>query len=336
MRTTSLVLALACVVSFPAQIVAQEPREAFTRLALARGLTIELPANWVVLSENARITVRAFGEAVGGPQDLPSDLQFAANLYDDAGATLALMNVRYYPEMDLTQEDARAAGAAEVRDLDAALKESMETGLSNAGMQITAWHGTSTTTIAGLTAFVTEYERASLIGRQDFRARLVRVFAGDQSFTLTVSYASALGPVLRPITDRIINSLQLAGYAAEQPDLSAQWQAQQGAQTGERDSPLSLLYGEAWGLVLAVSLVLTWGIGLTPPLLIRHVGLKRPLGRAAALSIVVGLWILNVLIFTALGSRSHTALTLVGFVSYWILRREGRPEPPAEVTARKA
>lgn len=75
---------------------------------------------------------------------------------------------------------------------------------------------------------------------------------------------------------------------------------------------------------LIVSLLLTWGIGLTPPLVIRYAVLKRPLKRGQAIAVAAILWFCNLVIFIALGSQSqgHFALTLVAFVSYWVLRKK--------------
>ena len=74
---------------------------------------------------------------------------------------------------------------------------------------------------------------------------------------------------------------------------------------------------------LIFSLLLTWGIGLTPPLLIRYLLLKRPIGTGAACGICGAFWLFNLLLSTALGSKSktHGALVLVAMVSYWILRK---------------
>lgn len=71
-----------------------------------------------------------------------------------------------------------------------------------------------------------------------------------------------------------------------------------------------------------LSLFLTWGIGLTPPLLIRFAVLKRALAAGHAVATCAVLWVANLALFTVLGSqsKSHFALTLVAFVSYWILR----------------
>lgn len=77
------------------------------------------------------------------------------------------------------------------------------------------------------------------------------------------------------------------------------------------------------------SIILTWGWGLAVPLILRYAVLKRPLDKVIALFIAAGLWLLNIFIFTALGSQSktHVALFLVAAVSYWILTRKADPQP---------
>lgn len=83
------------------------------------------------------------------------------------------------------------------------------------------------------------------------------------------------------------------------------------------------LYGEQWGLVMLLSFLFTWSIGLLPPLLIRFAFTRRPIGKGWAIGTVAMLWAFNVVLFTALGSQSktHGALVLVAFVSYAILRK---------------
>ena len=80
------------------------------------------------------------------------------------------------------------------------------------------------------------------------------------------------------------------------------------------------------GLDLVLSFVLTWAVGLLPPILIRFVFMRRPIEKAWAIGVVFLLWLFNVIFFTALGSQSktHAALFLVSCVSYAILRRGGK------------
>lgn len=82
-----------------------------------------------------------------------------------------------------------------------------------------------------------------------------------------------------------------------------------------------------------INLVVTWGIGLLPPLAIRFLFLKRPLGKTPAMVISGIFWAVNVILFTALGSQRHGALVLVAYVSYLILRKEGKGERSASMTS---
>lgn len=74
---------------------------------------------------------------------------------------------------------------------------------------------------------------------------------------------------------------------------------------------------------IILSLILTWGVGLLPPVLIRYVFVKRPIAKWPSIGICAMFWFFNFILFTALGStsKSHGALVLVAMVSYWILGR---------------
>ena len=116
--------------------------------------------------------------------------------------------VRYYPDSEISQADARAAGQSEIRELDAALRDSMVKAGQINGFTVLAWNGTSKQVINGTTAFITDYKRSPLKNNGNFKVQLVRVFNGSKSFTLTVSYREDQDYFLRPICDRIISSLR--------------------------------------------------------------------------------------------------------------------------------
>jgi hypothetical protein len=86
--------------------------------------------------------------------------------------------------------------------------------------------------------------------------------------------------------------------------------------------------------MLLVSFALTWGIGLTPPLLVRYAIWRRPVAsKVAAAAIAGGLFFVNVVLFTMMGSTSktHGALMLVCWASYGILR-QGAARGPTKAT----
>ena len=85
-------------------------------------------------------------------------------------------------------------------------------------------------------------------------------------------------------------------------------------------------------VTIIFSIVLTWGIGLAPPLVIRYAVLKRPMEKWLAIGVCAFFWLLNIILFSALGSQSktHAALTFVAFVSYWLLRKKGTAKEQAK------
>jgi hypothetical protein len=303
-RTWALVPA-AVVLLYAATVVGAA--ENFVTVTLPKGVSIDLPKNWVVLSNHQRITLDTAVESrldLSGIEQDTSDLEFAANYYDGRGNTVGIVNLRYYPDLDLSQADARRATGQDVQELDAALKQNLLKGLEAFGMSITSWSGTIKTEINGVTSFITEYHRASIKTRGDFRVRLIRVFAEDRSVTVTISYLDSMAMILQPITDKIIASLTLSALPGSSYTMSD-------------------LYAGQWGLVLLLSAIATWGLGLAPPLLVRFALVRHPIGKGWAVCLVGLFWMLNIILFTALGSqsKSHGALALVALVSYAILRK---------------
>ncbi len=279
-----------------------------------------------MLSGNQRITLDSaveFGLDLSGIEQEESEMPFAANYYDDKGNTLGILNIRYYPQLDLTQADSQAATSQDVKELDAALKESILQSTKVFGMTVTSWSGTQKTIINGIAVFLTEYWRNSQKGSGEFRVRLVRVLSGNKSFTLTVSYHEAASFLLKPITDRIINSLNFKGVKKVSAIKTSPANAK-----SEESSIMADLYGEQWWLMLLLSFLFTWVIGILPPLLIRFVLMRRPIGKGWSIGVVALFWVFNIALFSALGSQSktHGALALVAFVSYVILRKGAKKQ----------
>lgn len=298
----------------------------FVKVSLPRGVSIEIPKNWIVLSGNQRITLDSAVESgldLSGIEQEESELPFAANYYDDKRNTLGILNIRYYPQLDIIQEDARTATLQDVEEIDSALKESILKSAKVFGMTVTSWSGTQKTIINGITVFLSEYRRTSQKGGGEFRVRLVRVLSGNKSFTLTVSYYEDASFLLKPITDKIINSLNL-----EWVKKISGIKTRSVNEKSEDSSIMADLYGEQWGLMLFLSFLLTWVVGLLPPVLIRFVFMRRPIGKGWAIGVVALFWVASIALFSALGSQSktHGALALVAFVSYAILRKGAKKQ----------
>ena len=88
---------------------------------------------------------------------------------------------------------------------------------------------------------------------------------------------------------------------------------------------------EIWEMtfpILIISFILTWVIGLSVPVLIRYVFLRRPINKFPAIVIVVILYFIQLFIYIVLSSKSNTHLVLffIAYVSYYILRKRNKGE----------
>jgi len=68
-----------------------------------------------------------------------------------------------------------------------------------------------------------------------------------------------------------------------------------------------------------ISIIITWSIGLSVPVLIRYV----PINKTPAIVIVVILYFIQLFIWIGLGStsKSHAVLFFIAYVSYYILNK---------------
>ena len=181
----------------------------FKTVNLPKGVSIDVPINWQVISDNQRITLDAYVESLFEPLD--SDLPFAANYYNDNGDVEALLNIRYYPWIELTQEDVFYATPDEIQYIDSILNENISISMKDIG-KLLSWNGTKKQNINGIVALITEYRRYLNTTKDEGRVRLVRVLNGNKSFTLTISYDDRLQHsfMLERITNRVIESLSVS------------------------------------------------------------------------------------------------------------------------------
>lgn len=179
----------------------------FVRVPLGNGASIEVPKNWVVLSGNRRTTIDTFVEAKGY-RLTESTLSFAANLYDDRGKHLALVNARFYPDNPITQAEARQVTSADLKEIDMKMQKATEAEANAMGFRILNWHASKMKVINGLYVLVHEHQDSGVGDAGVTRVRRLRVWRSPHSFTVTLSYRERESAMLLPIIDYMTNSLR--------------------------------------------------------------------------------------------------------------------------------
>lgn len=179
----------------------------FIRVPLGKGASIEVPKNWVVLSGNQRTTIDTFVEAKGYRQT-ESTLSFAANLYDDRGKTIALVNARFYPDNPITQAEARQVTSTDLKEIDVEMRKVAEAPLKALGVRMLNWYGSQMQVINGLYILVHEHQHSGAGDAGVTRVRGLRMWRSPRSFTVTLSYRERDATMLLPIIDYMTKSLR--------------------------------------------------------------------------------------------------------------------------------
>jgi len=98
------------------------------------------------------------------------------------------------------------------------------------------------------------------------------------------------------------------------------------------------LFGEQSGLTLLAPFLIDWLVGLTPPLLIRFVLMRRPIGIGWALVVAALFGILHYALVTAFGGESKTydTLVLIAIVSLLILTAGKKDYAPVVDQSKKS
>ena len=186
---------------------------AFFPVRLAERVVVELPADWTIVEGGPRGKGEVSVETRAGWQgevDAASALRFAADAYDGEGRVAARVAVRYHPWEKVAQQDVAEATEYEVQQIDKATREAVEKSVGKLGVSVVEWKGTAKRDFGGAAALVTEYRRSPYDGNGGFVVRMLRVFDGPRSFTVTVSYREADAARLAPVCDRILASLRRA------------------------------------------------------------------------------------------------------------------------------
>lgn len=178
----------------------------FVRVPISNGASIEVPKNWIVLSENKRITLATAVEAITNSGGRFA-VDFAANLYDENNKNLALVHIQPSSRTNLTQRQVKQLTSANLRELDTAAR-SIEAKINAHGMRIHNWYDHNVQIINGLYVIVNGYQfsGAGVMGAKNNRE--IYVGNGSRSFRVVFSYQESDKATLLPIINYMTSSIR--------------------------------------------------------------------------------------------------------------------------------
>ena len=98
-----------------------------------------------------------------------SELPFAANLYNSNNQTIGIMNIRVYPDMDVSQNEViNLFDTTVIKQFDEQLRNSISEGVKLGGGEVVEWYGTEKVMIKQKVYLLTKYKRRSVLDRNKY------------------------------------------------------------------------------------------------------------------------------------------------------------------------
>lgn len=183
-------------------------QSSFITLSLPKNVSIDVPKNWIVATENSRMTLEAFAESIGVQKD--GNLQFYAEAYDQNKTRVASVNLIYLPdEKPISQSTLRSFSQTEIANMLKGVKEVVSQAINKVGGKLLTWNKPKKVLINGVT--LVEFSYTVIVpssGEGVVKMKMLHMFAGTKSFKLTVGYAEDWAQIYEPIANHIINSLK--------------------------------------------------------------------------------------------------------------------------------
>lgn len=177
----------------------------FIRVPLEQGVSIEVPKNWILLSESNRMTIGTAMEAMGKrPLSL---ITFGANLLD-GDTTIASVNTQFYPNEKRTQNELQLLTSKNLKKIDLTVEQAGKQGYKDLGVRVTKCFRTRKKVINGIHTFIIGWQHTGVGDQGLMRIRSVRVWNGARSFAVTFTYRERQAMVLLPIIDYMTNSIR--------------------------------------------------------------------------------------------------------------------------------
>ncbi len=182
--------------------------EKIKKITLDDNVTFDLPANWVILEGGSRASMDGAVESAL-KRKAEGRTNFAANLYSQGGKVIAIVNLRFYPATKINQKDVMLFSREDISDIDQEIINEFSKVGAEAKLDFQPMPPTEKVEIGGVVVLKSKFKRKKQ-GTDEFTVQYsYRVLDGHDSFTLTVGYKESQEEILRPIVEKIAQSLRV-------------------------------------------------------------------------------------------------------------------------------
>ncbi len=183
----------------------------FTRLHLPEQISVEVPAHWKVLSQDARSNFSAAGNAlIEGLGETPTGTKkqtlLAVNATPEPRGAMVRLSVSKPP--DYTDEDLKGATPSDLKEVQVQLSELYRKLGAAGGPTILEVHPVTLATVGGRRALAISYRRMGGVGSSPWHVILYRVPVRDGLVEFTLSYRESDAFIWRPILEKVKRSIQ--------------------------------------------------------------------------------------------------------------------------------
>lgn len=183
---------------------------AYTKMDLLYGISIDVPAHWVILARETRKNIAASGEAVlsnaglEGPDGKKVTL-LAINAVPAPTGAMIRVSVMSPPEY--TQADLVAATPNDLREIRTQMLSMFKRAEKSGGVKIIDIAPVRVQAVAGKHAMVSSYSRESLVGGGPWSVTQYKIPTPERVVEITLSHRDSDAPLWRPILERIKRSI---------------------------------------------------------------------------------------------------------------------------------
>lgn len=294
---------------------------AFITMDLGGIATLAIPKSWTLTDAKISEHTNASSEAaarLGGLEINRGDnrVLVAANAFDSKGNVQATIRLSVSPAPGISQADMRELAALPNEDVQPLLKAQLmqvseallnAPGVKSLNVKLARINQNNSLVCMRVGS---EFERELQYGV--FVSDYWNCPLGNRAIKLSTSYKKDLESIYRPTIEYVWSTLEARNESVQRGNMS-----------------------DLSAFNLVAFFLATWTIGLSLPLVVRFVILRKPINKRLAFATAVVWWFANITFWVWMGSqsKSHAVLFVIALVTYYILtyRRKSQSEIEAQM-----